>query len=559
MVRTCNDIYLLLMVIVSCLVGNDAIRPILRSEIRDFMTEETEAAITSTMAEDDYPDVQELQVEQNLDHIDVSNTQTFNQNYFYSSRYVNSKKITPNNNVRTSSKKKKKTYAFLCMGGEGPSMDKSVLVDSVHCSGDMLELASKLHKERGDDVHVFALEHRYYGKSYPSFADGSSPVENQNLVYLSSEQALEDVKHFVSYATTHHLNMVMVRWVTFGGSYPGMLAAWSRLEMPHLIYAAVSNSAPVQATVDMYQYNDYVSQILKNKSIGGSNECLRIISKGHEQIGHMLEKSLLIVDSYARDSVLDRIASRFNICDKNSLKSIKNVQNFLSESVIDIPMQSNDPSCEEDNCNIEKLCGSILEKHALGLSPMNVLADIRFSQRDGNDDYHCDNIEWKDQLEFLSSTKAKKGGTRSWLWQTCNEFGFYQTCHQDSDCPFARGFHGLDQDFEICQVAFNVTSQTVPANVYKTRELYKGWNMNTTRVFNVNGEVDPWSTLAITKDHGTQKLPNDMVQGASHHFWTHAVKDTDTESVKKARDKIHHQVITWLDQDAHNYETISVK
>ena len=83
---------------------------------------------------------------------------------------------------------------------------------------------------------------------------------------------------------------------------------------------------------------------------------------------------------------------------------------------------------------------------------MNILSDIRFSQRNANDN-DCDDIEWNDQLKFLSSTKAKKGGTRSWLWQTCNEFGFYQTCHEDSDCPFARGFHGLNQDYEICQVA----------------------------------------------------------------------------------------------------------
>ena len=32
------------------------------------------------------------------------------------------------------------------VGGEGPSLDESVLIDSVHCSGDMLELARILHE-----------------------------------------------------------------------------------------------------------------------------------------------------------------------------------------------------------------------------------------------------------------------------------------------------------------------------------------------------------------------------------------------------------------------------
>ena len=33
----------------------------------------------------------------------------------------------------------------------------------------------------------------------------------------------------------------------------------------------------------------------------------------------------------------------------------------------------------------------------------------------------------------------KTGGgdfERSWFWQTCTEFGFYQTCVPGSDCPF---------------------------------------------------------------------------------------------------------------------------
>ena len=34
------------------------------------------------------------------------------------------------------------------------------------------------------------------------------------------------------------------------GSYPGMISAWARYQFPHLIYASVSSSAPVQPTLD---------------------------------------------------------------------------------------------------------------------------------------------------------------------------------------------------------------------------------------------------------------------------------------------------------------------
>lgn len=68
----------------------------------------------------------------------------------------------------------------------------------MHCTGDMIELAQKLYDEGRASVHLFALEHRYYGESYPDECfGGSNAVLNENLVYLSSKQALADLAHFV--------------------------------------------------------------------------------------------------------------------------------------------------------------------------------------------------------------------------------------------------------------------------------------------------------------------------------------------------------------------------
>jgi len=180
-------------------------------------------------------------------------------------------------------------------------------------------------------------------------------VENKNLVYLSSRQAILDAMHLVRHAEKTHLkNVKKVPWVTFGGSYPGMLAAWTRLELSDLIYASVSNSAPVQATLDMYQYHDYVGHILKDTFVGGSDACLAVVEKGHQKLGEIFQQTFV---NYSQQLVeFSEVANDFNICGgAESLLHLKNVQNFLSESVIDIPMQSNDPVCHETNCNIEKV------------------------------------------------------------------------------------------------------------------------------------------------------------------------------------------------------------
>ncbi|KAL3943188.1 MAG: hypothetical protein SGBAC_002749 [Bacillariaceae sp.] len=210
-------------------------------------------------------DVEETYLNQRLDHFDHTNRATFEQRYFSTKRYVLSNST--------------KTVNFLCVGGEGPGFDKSVLIDSVHCTGDMLELAQRLSQKHGISVNTYALEHRYYGKSYPSFLD--SPVTNENLKYLSSRQALEDLAHFV-----HHINDKQgndTRWVTFGGSYPGFMAAYARLKYPHMIFAGVSSSAPLKIVVDFPGYHHVVGKDLRYSKIGGSPSCYDIVKKGHEQ------------------------------------------------------------------------------------------------------------------------------------------------------------------------------------------------------------------------------------------------------------------------------------
>eukprot|EP00581_Thalassiosira_minuscula_P008095 CAMPEP_0183706090 /NCGR_PEP_ID=MMETSP0737-20130205/3006_1 /TAXON_ID=385413 /ORGANISM="Thalassiosira miniscula, Strain CCMP1093" /LENGTH=285 /DNA_ID=CAMNT_0025933399 /DNA_START=10 /DNA_END=863 /DNA_ORIENTATION=+ len=183
-------------------------------------------------ANDDDDDVQTLYYEQTLDHFSQDSKddgetnkeeETFRQRYFYSGRYVHS-------NDDSNSNSKNKAIAFLCIGGEGPSLTTAVLVNSVHCTGDMIGLAAKLHAEEGLDVHLFALEHRFYGESFPKTAEEEDAAENRrrnvhlrgaednrydeneddededqdgeeeltvDYTHLSSRQAVQDIVQFV--------------------------------------------------------------------------------------------------------------------------------------------------------------------------------------------------------------------------------------------------------------------------------------------------------------------------------------------------------------------------
>ena len=98
-----------------------------------------------------------------------------------------------------------------------------------------------------------------------------------------------------SLSMSRALSMPRNLWVTWGGSYPGMLAGWSRLKHPELIHASVASSAPVFATFDMCpahvkrvclarpQYTDHMAYAytISHEAVGGSKACKEAIRAGH--------------------------------------------------------------------------------------------------------------------------------------------------------------------------------------------------------------------------------------------------------------------------------------
>ena len=108
-------------------------------------------------------------------------------------------------------------------------------------------------------------------------------------------QALADLARFVQHITlfskgstdTTSTPPLVVRAatstsqvVTFGGSYPGALAAWFGLKYPQLIAGTVASSAPVYAEYDYQQYAEVVGTAMGHEGIGGSAQCVQVITDG---------------------------------------------------------------------------------------------------------------------------------------------------------------------------------------------------------------------------------------------------------------------------------------
>ncbi|EED91934.1 serine protease, partial [Thalassiosira pseudonana CCMP1335] len=398
----------------------------------------------------------------------------------------------------------------------------------------MIGLADRLFNENWD-VHLYAIEHRYYDDGS---ADDNHDENQFDYTYLSSRQAVKDIVEFMDVEDAAASNTNNNTWILFGGSYPGMLSAWARLLHPETIHGAVANSAPVQPQLDFYQYYDHVALDLVDERVGGSEECKRIFVEAHEQV----------VAVFDEVNPLEEVATLFNVCGGADMlrASRRNMEAFVGDGLIRVPSQSNDPSfegAEKISLNFV-ICNTIIEEHMSNPnhSSMEILANLKKIQNG----LLCEEVDYNELIEFMTTRTDENANDLAWLYQTCNEFGFYQTCNVGSTCPYGRGFHLIERDLEFCQIVFGI--DTVTQNVASSLEYYVGGSENTAsnRIIFVNGDVDPWTELAVTETSNGDVENTVMVPGASHHFWTHEIKDTDDKAVVAARQAIYDTVSEWL-------------
>lgn len=107
-----------------------------------------------------------------------------------------------------------------------------------------------------------------------------SDLSTENLKYLTSQQALQDIANFIEFIRRKH-NLFKNKWVIFGGSYSGSLAAWFRLKYPHLVVGAVASSAPIQAKLNFKEYIEVVENSLGSK-------CVQEIKKAIKELTNLL-------------------------------------------------------------------------------------------------------------------------------------------------------------------------------------------------------------------------------------------------------------------------------
>lgn len=438
---------------------------------------------------------------QPLDHFDVESRQ----------EDVIQQKILINNHYW----KKPDGPVFLYISGEGK------LEDNKAQAGHHVEMAKRY------GALVIAAEHRFYGESI-----NDNGLQLESLRHLSSQQALADLVEVHRYISEMFELTSINTWICFGGSYAGALSAWFRLKYPHIVFGAIASSAPVQAITDFKGYNDVVAGSLSDPTVGGSGECLQQVSQAFIQI-----------DGLLKSKQFKMLQKDFKSCGpiSDSLDSMTFVSN-LAGNIMGVVQYNN----EVPGMDVGKLC-DIMTTTSDPYKNMATLND-KFLEVINKT---CVNNSYADSVKSYENTtvdrKAQGPGIRSWGWQTCTQFGYYQTCDKNTSCPFSRLMDLYQANLKVCEDIYKIPVYQVFDNVAFTNDYYGGNKPKGTRIVFVNGSIDPWHALSVLKDQSDSETAI-YIKGTAHCADMGTSKSNDTQPLKDARQMISQQIGTWLKQ-----------
>lgn len=249
--------------------------------------------------------------------------------------------------------------------------------------------------------------------SITRFTCTSSDVSTDNLKYLSTDQAIEDLAHFIAHQKATIRGMEHSKVVLVGTAYSGTLVTWFRQKHPELCDFAWVSSAPLEAKLDFYEYKEAVGEGIR--SVGG------------QACYDKLDSAFRAMEEHIENGNRAYVSEQFNLC--NALSNTLNVWSFFSgvSNAISAIVQFHNGKEIQEFC--ETFTGSQLEDDVQALASLF---------NDGSATECVDNtyITFRTQMGESSWTSpAVTSGLRQWYYQACNEFGWYPTSSSEEQ-PF---------------------------------------------------------------------------------------------------------------------------
>lgn len=400
---------------------------------------------------------------------------------------------------------------FAFIGGEGEESCKR-LTDHMY----IYDLAQE-HKALMVD-----LEHRFYGESYPT-----ETMTTAELALLSSEQALADLARFLThYAKTNFATGSKI--IVVGGSYPGNLSGWFKLKYPHIAFGSIASSAPVTAKTNFLEYMEVVNDSIEYFDTTG--RCNARLAEAAGNVADMVHAGQMA-----------QLSTDFKTC--LPMESSLDVATFMTVVMgyLQGTVQYNN---EGAAYNVTDVCAT-MDREGSAYDAFLALND-QFMDMYQED---CNDVAWNSTIAYMTATaKDPTNNMRPWVYQTCNEFGYFQTADSKNQPFYAfKEWLGVSYYEKICRASFDGWKSLPDED--EANWMYGNVNIAGTNIIFPNGNIDPWHALGITTE--TPELPNSsetpvFIDGTAHCADLYAPANSDPKSLTDAREIIANTVAKWL-------------
>lgn len=152
-------------------------------------------------------------------------------------------------------------------------------------------------------------------------------------------------------------------------------------------------------------------------------------------------------------------------------------------------------------------------------------------------------VEDMKQVAWNSSTVMF--GEKQWYYQTCTEFGYYQTT--DSAQQVFGDLITLSSQLKLCSAVYGMSASAVNEAVIATNKVYGGKDnilQSATNIVFPNGSIDPWHALGVLVTR--HSLVSVFIDGTAHCANMYPPSPHDLPALVKAREIISANIQNWL-------------
>jgi len=356
---------------------------------------------------------------------------------------------------------------------------------------------------------MFGLEHRFYGKSHPL-----PNTTVSSLRYLTSEQALSDLATF----------------------YREMFEKFNLTDKNIPIWCTGQLQAVLQSKLFM------IFQSTLNFPAGP----LQLMN-----VEVRSKKANLGIESLMKTAPGRAILSKkFRTCkplssDPDDLMIFSSDLNDNFFGTIQYNKDNRANNLGVSRINIRKLCGMMNNsKYGDEVDRYAAINNMFLNSYKKK----CVDASYDNYIDFMKKTNWESAMMRQWVYQTCTEFGFFQTS-DSKDQVFGTNLpikfytkQCKDIYGEIFSEDNNNKDITWTNSNYGALELGK----SASRIVFPNGSIDPWHALSILENTGDVIAV--FIKGASHCANMYPSSDKDSQELAQAKIKIGEIVKGWVQE-----------